>query len=76
MIILSAEHCFNSTDALLWPDSVVSVVTTLSHVLLTEDFIGWRLLGKKIIFFCHLEGHWQKYQDSDPEPGANPDRLV
>jgi hypothetical protein len=46
MTILSAEHCFNTTDALLCPGSVVSVVTTLSHVLLTEDFLGWRLLGQ------------------------------
>ena len=45
MTILSAELCL-STDTLLWPGSVVSVVTTLSHVLLTEDFLGWRLLGQ------------------------------
>ncbi len=27
---------------------------------------------KQVIFCCHLEGHWQKYQDPDP----NPDPLV
>jgi hypothetical protein len=27
-----------------------------------------RVKSKKKIFSCHLEGHWRKYQDPEPDP--------
>ncbi len=31
---------------------------------------------QKIIFGCHFEGHWRKYQDPEPGPNPDPDPLV
>jgi hypothetical protein len=33
-------------------------------------------MKKKIIFSCHLQGQWQKYQDPESDPDPNPDPLV